>query len=74
MDWMPYPSKMPEKDGEYLVTTGLFVDIAFFRKFLKQYDSEGMKYHGPGWEDLRAGGIHDNIKAFMKKPEPYEGG
>lgn len=71
MDWMPYPENNPQEDKEYLVSIGPYVTIAEFNANAKQYDQFGQKYYGPAWQDIREGGLHYGITAFMEKPKYY---
>lgn len=71
MEWIPYPQNLPERDGEYLISFGHYVTIAEFQENTKLYNESGEKYCGPVWHDLREGGMHNGVKAFMEKPKGY---
>ena len=58
--WIPCSERLPEDEGDYLVTFELsfmnFVEVCTFNKY--------------GWDK----GGYDEVIAWMPSPEPYQGG
>ena len=82
LDWIPCSQRLPEEDGEYIVTLrwGNYpnsTDTLLFTNDLSSVDEVG--YAGekrPGWYEYDSDyGCYeiDNVIAWMLRPEPYKG-
>lgn len=62
--WIPVTERLPEKEGQYLVScdTDYGVEVARF-----YIDEDGEKYFGCDWNDP------DDIEAWMPLPPSYQG-
>lgn len=77
--WIPVSERLPEKDGEYLVTVSSFCgEIVFkcsFAMDLHKVDEYNFQEHKCGFYgiDSEWGSYEiDNVIAWMPSPEPYK--